>query len=299
MQEQGGPAAAQRGQGSRAWEPPEAVPGAEAEDQPSRERPQAQPRRSEALGAAAVPRPVQRRMPPPPSGSRFRPCHLSQVTGSESASPPPSKAIYPLRLDGAETGSHPSFSHNLKHLTSKSQRLRLQQTWNLPTSLAAWSHHQLVPLSPCSRPLGPRPGPVLPLFSPEHAARQSVFPICALADLSPQDVSPPGAELSISSLLRHPFFRKTSEGRHGQGGPPRAGCSDAKWKGADPGAQEDLLEEVGLSHVGLVAHTQWLIWARAFRKAPQLCYSGRSFEGASDEALPRGPGPRELQASMR
>ena len=76
-------------------------------------------------------------------------------------------------------------------------------------------------------------------------------------------------------------------------------CSDGERKGADPGAQEGFLEEVALSYVGLVAHTQWLILARALRKAPQLCSSGRSFEGASDEALLCDLGPWELQASMQ
>lgn len=110
---------------------------------------------------------------------------------SESASPPPSKSIYPLGLGGLETGCHPSFSHHLKHLTSKSQRLHLQQTQNLPTSLAAWSHHLLVPLTvsllPPSRPTTrPRPAFILP----GARARRSVFPVSALVDLSPRGVSP-------------------------------------------------------------------------------------------------------------
>lgn len=99
-----------------------------------------------------------------------------------------------------------------------------------------------------------------------------MLPVCApaLVDLSPRDVSPPGAVLSVSSLHMHAFSRKTSEGSHGQGGPPRAQCSDGERKGADSAAQEGFLEEVVLSY--MVAHTQWLISARALRKAPQLCY---------------------------
>ena len=53
-----------------------------------------QTRGPDALGAAAAPRPAQQQVSPPPSGSRFRPCHLSQVTGSEGwvqarQNPPP------------------------------------------------------------------------------------------------------------------------------------------------------------------------------------------------------------------
>lgn len=122
------------------------------------------------------------------------PSHVVRGLGSgpsESASPPPSKSIYPLGLGGLETGCHPSFSHSLEHLTSKSQRLHLQQTQNLPTSLAAWSHHLLVPLTvsllPPSRPTTrPRPAFILP----GARARRSVFPVCALVDLSPRAVSP-------------------------------------------------------------------------------------------------------------
>ena len=112
-QGQGGCAAAQRAHGGRARSPPRSKAWGRGRGPAfTGTAPNVDLRVGRSRGGAA-PRPSQWRVSPPPSGSKLKPCHLSQVTGSEGwvrahQNPPPATFKINLPTRARRSGDWPS-----------------------------------------------------------------------------------------------------------------------------------------------------------------------------------------------